>query len=208
MSKEPIFSDYLVRKAMNQLGAKPQHKDGDDTDFYRLSLHIRNKVEEYLLENYFVGNVVPVDQQRGNAVIREMAAFDEPKERSNLLLDILADPEAENVLAKMVHEPETAVVLPDESVEVYTIPVFPTYELDEEGVPTGRKMIFENLSGGEHRWGHIDNPARDPDLSVMLQKRDGIKWSEGFMQAQKEIIGGDPHPITVRYLRRTHRVSA
>lgn len=205
MSKEPLFSDFLVRRAMDQLGAKPQHKEGGDTNFYRLALHIRNAVEEYLLENYFVGNVIPVEQQRSNAVIREMGV--EPV-RSNLLLDVLADRDADNVLGRLAFQPEVNVLIPvEEAAQVYCPPVNPTYELDEEGVPTGRKMIFHNVSGGEHRWMPIDNPTLDPDRTVVLQKRDGVKLNEGFADAQKELLGGDSRPITVRYLRRTHRAS-
>ena len=192
MSRDPLFSDYAVRKAMNQLGAKPQYPEGGDTFYYRLALHIRNEVEAYILENYFVGNVVPVEQQRSNEVITGMT------KKSNLLLDILADPQEENILAR-------SVMLPAEEAQIYVIPAIPTYELNEEGVPTGRVMIFENLSGGEHRWDNMGNMTQEPNRTVVLQKRDGIRLSEGYAEARKESIGGEPHAITVRYLRRTNQ---
>lgn len=196
---EPLFSDFRVRKAMNQLGAKPQYKDGSDTDDYRLALHMRNEVEKYILENYFVGNVVAVDQQRSAARIQEIAGSFDPK--SGLLVDILDDPEAENILANIVKPGYVQLAVVGDT---FVPPSIPTYEIDEEGVPTGRRMVFHNVSGGEHSWEVMPPTRVDPDHSVLLDKRHGVKVDEGYSTLFEDGVDGESRTVTVRYLRRTH----
>jgi hypothetical protein len=67
-------------------------------------------------------------------------------------------------------------------VDTYSPPAGSTYEIDERGVPTGRKLIYYNLSGGEHSWIVLLDQEyhTSQDLEIMMAHKTGRQFSEGF----------------------------
>jgi predicted house-cleaning noncanonical NTP pyrophosphatase (MazG superfamily) len=104
-----------------------------------------------------------------------------------LLVNIFKDDGAPNVIEEVTKG------------TTYVPPAQDTYEIGEDGVPTGRKLIFYNASGGPHSWRDMypDKWHSGQDVKILAESAARVAHEEG----------NDPHTPTVRYMRSGNKVS-